>query len=36
VAIRRYVEEAGKASLRRRAKEGYAGRAGRDLETGSW
>lgn len=32
-AIRRYVEEVGKASLRRRLKEGYAHRAGRDLET---
>ena len=32
-AIRRYLEEAGKASLRRRLKKGYARRARRDLET---
>ena len=32
-AIKRYVEEVGKANLRRRLKEGYERRAGRDLET---
>jgi CopG family transcriptional regulator/antitoxin EndoAI len=32
-AIKRYVEEVGKANLRRRLKEGYERRAGHDLET---
>lgn len=32
-AIKRYVEETGKANLRRRLKEGYERRAAADLET---
>lgn len=32
-AIRRYVEEIGKANLRRHLEEGYERRAARDLET---
>lgn len=32
-AIRRYVEETGKANLRQRLKEGYERRAGQDVET---
>lgn len=32
-AIRHYVEEAGKANLRRQLKEGYERRAARDLDT---
>lgn len=32
-AIKRYVEETGKANLRRRLKEGYERRAEHDLET---
>jgi CopG family transcriptional regulator / antitoxin EndoAI len=32
-AIKSYVEEVGKANLRRRLKEGYERRAGHDLET---
>ena len=32
-AIKRYVEETGKANLRRRLKDGYERRAGYDLET---
>lgn len=33
LAIRHYVEEAGKANLRRQLKEGYERRGARDLET---